>query len=409
VNDNEGLCHEVCSRETAASIFQYPLAVNCFARCKRISTPGQPVTVTVIRHAKLSDLPELLRLEEMSFQSDRLSRRSFKRWLSHSHCVFLVCEQDDTLGGYVLVLLRRGTRLARMYSLAVDTACRGRGLARGLIAQAEFEAREAGALYMRLEVASNNYVAIELYRRLGYLQFGLYRDYYEDHGDALRMEKCIHPFEPTGDSRSIPWISQSTEFTCGPASLMMAMTALEPAYEPTPLEEIQIWREATTIFMTSGHGGCHPVGLALAAQHRGFAAEVLINQEGPLFVDGVRNPNKKRVMSLVHEAFLVEAKEQRVSIHYVDVDQQSLCERFAGGANVLILISSYRLDRKKAPHWVLLSGYDDSCLYVHDPELEVKHGSAMDCQHVPIAKDEFAAMSCYGGNRLRAAVVISKA
>jgi ribosomal protein S18 acetylase RimI-like enzyme len=361
-----------------------------------------------IRHAIQSDLPELLRLEESSFETDRLSRRSFSRWLSHSRCVFLVCEEGDTLAGYILVLLRRGTRLARMYSLAVDSGYRGRGLAVRLIEQAEHEASEAGALYMRLEVASNNDGAIALYKKRGYLEFGRYRDYYEDHGDALRMEKCIHPYQPSGDSRSIPWISQTTDFTCGPAALMMAMTALDPSYEPSPLEEIQIWREATTIFMTSGHGGCHPVGLALAARHRGFEAEVLVNQEGPVFVDGVRSPNKKRVMSLVHEAFLAEAQVQQVPIRYTDVDQQSLCERFAGGANVLILISSYRLDRKKAPHWVLLSGYDEICLYVHDPELEVRDQNAMDCQHVPIAKDEFASMSRYGGSRLRAAVVISK-
>jgi ribosomal protein S18 acetylase RimI-like enzyme len=363
--------------------------------------------VTAIRLAERSDLPELLRLEELSFQSDRLSRRSFKRWLSHSHCVFLVCDDGDTLCGYILVILRRGTRLARMYSLAIDPAYRGRGLAARLIRQAEAEARDAGALYMRLEVAINNHGAIKLYEKLGYFQFGQYRDYYEDHCDALRMEKCIHPYEPTGDSRMIPWISQTTEFTCGPASLMMAMTAMDPAYEPSPLEEVQLWREATTVFMTSGHGGCHPVGLALAAHDRGFIAEVLINQEGPLFINGVRNLNKKRVLSLVHEAFLAEAKAKRVSIKYADVDQESLCERFAAGANVLILISSYRMDSKKAPHWVLLSGFDESCLYVHDPDFGVKHHIAMDCQHIPIAKDEFAAMSFFGGSRLRAAVIIS--
>jgi ribosomal protein S18 acetylase RimI-like enzyme len=363
--------------------------------------------VTTIRHAELSDLPELLRLEEMSFQNDRLSRRSFKRWLSHRHCVFLVCEQDDTLGGYVLVLLRRGTRLARMYSLAVDTACRGRGLARGLIAQAELEAREAGALYMRLEVADDNLGAISLYEKMGYVRFGLYRDYYESHGDALRMEKCIHPYQPSGGSRMIPWISQTTPFTCGPVSLMMAMTAQDPAYQPSPLEEVQIWREATTVFMTSGHGGSHPVGLALAASRRGFPAEVMVNQQGPLFVDGVRDPNKKRVMSLVHAGFLAEAKDREVPVHYTDADQQTLCEKFARGDNVLILISSYRLDRKKAPHWVVLSGFDDSCLFVHDPDFADNDHGVMDCQHIPIAREKFAAMSRYGINRLRAAVVIA--
>jgi ribosomal protein S18 acetylase RimI-like enzyme len=234
--------------------------------------------VTQIRHAKRSDLPELLRLEEISFEADRLSRRSFIRWLGHRRCAFLVCEDSERLCGYILVIRRRGTRLARMYSLAVDPACRGRGIAKHLVEQAEHEARDAGALYMRLEVADNNEGAISLYEKLGYVQFGLYRDYYENHGDALRMEKCIHPYQPSGGSRMIPWIAQTTPFTCGPAALMMAMTGQDPAYQPSPLEEVQIWREATTIFMTSGHGGSHPVGLALAARRRGFPAEVMVNQ-----------------------------------------------------------------------------------------------------------------------------------
>jgi ribosomal protein S18 acetylase RimI-like enzyme len=367
-----------------------------------------------VRKAKKSDLEELLRLESLCFESDRLSRRSFNRWLRHRGCVFLVCEHEAGLCAYILVILRRGTRLARLYSLAVDPAHKGKGLAQMLMEQAERQSRDAGALYMRLEVAAGNQAAIGLYRKLGYLQFGLYRDYYDDHGDALRMEKCIHTYDPAGASRGIPWISQTTPFTCGPASLMMAMRSLDSRYMPSPIEEIQIWREATTIFMTSGHGGCHPVGLALAARERGFIAEVLVNKPGPLFVDGVRDHNKKRVMTLVHEAFMLQAQAQQVPVHYAEVDQQRLCDSFDEGASVLILISTYRLDNRKAPHWVVLSGYDDSCLYVHDPDLESdvrsniadENRSAMDCQHLPIAKADFASMSRFGGNRLRTAVII---
>jgi ribosomal protein S18 acetylase RimI-like enzyme len=367
-----------------------------------------------IRKAVPADLEELLRLEQACFETDRLSRRSFRRWLNHGECVFLVSEQNAGLSGYILVIRRRGTRLARMYSLAVDPHYRGQGLASGLVRQAERQARDNGALYMRLEVAADNVQAIALYRSSGYEPFGFYRDYYKDHGDAVRMQRCIHHYEPEHDGRIIPWIAQSTAFTCGPASLMMAMAALQQGYDPSPADEMQIWREATTIFMTSGHGGCHPVGLALAAARRGFGAEVWINQVEPPFLDGVRDPNKKRVMTLAHQAFVEEAQHSGIPIHHADVDQQQLTDAFASGANVLILISTYRMDKKKAPHWVVLSGYDDDCLYVHDPdsgdtsgkvELDARR-NPIDCQHLPIARDDFAAMSRFGGSRLRTAVVV---
>ena len=371
-----------------------------------------------VERALAADLEALLAIEAACFSSDRLSRRSFKRWLRRSDCVFLVARDGAALAGYCLVLLRQGTRLARLYSLAVAPGYQGLGLARRLLQQAELDTRSTGALYLRLEVASTNSAAIALYRQLGYTQFGLYRDYYEDHGDALRMEKCIRPYEPGGDSHSIPWLAQTTPFTCGPAALMMAMAGLDNSYAPSPLEEIEIWREATTIFMTSGHGGCHPLGLALAANARGFRSEVWVNTAGPLFLEGVRDENKKRVMSLVHDAFVVQCDRRDIPVRYQEIDQQQLVELFDAGANILILISTYRMDSKKAPHWVVLSGYDDSCLYVHDPELDDlstpnaardANKAPLDCQHLPIARADFAAMSRFGGSRLRAVVALRPA
>jgi ribosomal protein S18 acetylase RimI-like enzyme len=372
--------------------------------------------MSILRNAVATDIDELLRLESVSFQTDRLSRRSFRRWLKHSGCVFLVSEDNDLLRGYILVILRRGTRLARLYSLAIDPSCRGEGIASALIAQAEQCARDAGSLYLRLEVAGNNTAAIKLYRKLGYTQFGLYQDYYEDHSDALRMEKCVHRLTPANDHRAIPWISQTTPFTCGPASLMMAMNGLDPDYSPSALEEVEIWREATTIFMMGGHGGCHPVGLALAAAARGFGAEVWVSQKGPLFIEGVRNANKKRVISLVHESFLAQAKQQKLAVHYADIDQHKLAACYARGDNVLILISTYRMDNHKSPHWVVLSGYDETCLYFHDPDLEVgqplniadENRDSIECQHIPIARADFASMSLFGASRLRTAVILRK-
>lgn len=67
------------------------------------------------------------------------------------------------------------------------------------------------------------------------------------------------------------------------------------------------------------------------------------------------------------------------------------------------------MDGKKAPHWVVLSGYDDQCIYVHDPDPSSDQQSAMDCQYVPIARDDFEKMSRFGQSRLQAAVLVSSA
>ena len=63
----------------------------------------------------------------------------------------------------------------------------------------------------------------------------------------------------------------------------MAMKALDPKSDFSRTHELQLWREANTIFMGSdGHGGCGATGLALAAHRRGFEVEVWVNHRGTL-------------------------------------------------------------------------------------------------------------------------------
>ncbi len=219
----------------------------------------------LIRPAQHEDIAALVKLENTCFDTDRMSRRSFRYFLQQGHNCFLVAEQGQAIAGYVLVLLHRGTHLARIYSIAVDTSQRGRGMAQQLLEQAEKACAEDGRISMRLEVRTDNTSAIRLYQRLGYKPFGEYKDYYEDHADALRLQKRIlHPKAQTTHV-DVPYYPQHTDFTCGPASLMMGMAALSPQQALTMSEELGIWRESTTIYMMAGHGGCSPVGLAAAA------------------------------------------------------------------------------------------------------------------------------------------------
>ena len=360
----------------------------------------------VIQPATLDDLDSLLELEQKCFITDQLSRRSLRRFLSNEQSVFQVAKQAEIIVGYLLVTFHRGTRLARLYSIAVDPEWRGQGVARKLINNGEEESQRRGALYLRLEVNNTNQSAIGLYHSLGFKEFGLLQDYYEDHSDALRMQKRIRYPDRASVHTLIPWYQQSTAFTCGPAAMMMAMAGLNTSYKLRLTEELELWREATTIFMTSGHGGCHPLGLALAAKRRGFNADVWINQRQPLFIDGVRSNEKKTIIETVHNDFVQQSKAAGIAIHYENINQETLIDACDQGAVPIVLISTYRMDRKKAPHWVAISGYDDQCYYVHDPDPDEKHQDLLDCQYLPITLKDFDPMSSFGSNRLRTAVIL---
>ena len=360
----------------------------------------------LIRNAQLTDIDALVALETACFETDRLSRRSFKHWLAADHRALLVADVEKNVAGYILIIYHPGTRLARIYSIAVFPQYRGLGLAKQLMAAGEQAANEDGRLYLRLEVSVDNTPAIKLYETQGYQKFGIYRDYYQDHKDALRYQKRIRRYRDSLQHRSVHWLRQTTPFTCGPAALMMAMHGINRAYQPSQEEEINLWREATTIFMTSGHGGCHPIGLALAAKRRQFSVEVWLNQTTTLFIDGVRNEEKKQIVELVDTCFKRQAAEQGITLHFANVTQNELITAFKAGAIPVILISTFLLDRKKAPHWVVMSGFDDDCLYMHNPDPDDGRQSEIDCQFIPIAREDFDRMSCFGKNRLRTAVII---
>ena len=361
-----------------------------------------------MRAVRGSDLDALEALEKKTFETDRLSRRSFRRWINGEHRAFLVATINAKLVGYILIILHRGTSLARLYSIAVDSDIRGRGLGRRLLVAGEKAARDAGRIDMRLEVRKDNTGAIQLYESMGYHRFGEYEDYYEDHEDAFRYQKRILQFDPSHWQRPVPWYRQTTEFTCGPASLMMSMLALDNTQQIDRSEEMQIWREATTIFMTSGHGGCHPLGLALAAERRGYHAEVWISRKGPLFVDGVRSEKKKHILELVHTDFVRQAKTQHIPVHYREITQQQLTRELKKGGIPIVLISTWQLDGRRVPHWVVLSAFDDNFFYLHDPDPEEGLQTDLDCQYLPITRSDFDRMARFGRDRLRTAVIISK-
>lgn len=362
-----------------------------------------------LRPATIDDVAGLLEVESRAFTQDRLSRRSFHHLLTKGHAACLVVEDGGRLLGYALVLLRRTTALARLYSLAIDPAARGRGLGAALLDAAERAAHDEGALFLRLEVRPDNAAAIALYQARGYRHFGRYLDFYEDHADALRFEKRLGAHDQPQTDLHVPYYAQTTGFTCGAATLLMALKALDPATEMSRARELRLWREATTIYMTSGHGGCDPYGMALAAHDRGVRARIWVSDDALLFLDGVRSADKKAVMTVVQEDFRARSTRRRIEVTHRALGLAEMCALIAEGAVPIVLISLFRGYGEKNPHWVVANGFDERFIYVHDPWVAVSEmESASAKANLPIPRREFERMARYGRTQLRAAVVLSR-
>lgn len=144
-----------------------------------------------ITPARPQDLAPLLALEEAAFPGDRMSRRALARNIQSPTLAFLVAWENEVLLGHALIAFRKGSTLARLYSLAVRPGATGRGLGRKLLAAGEASAQSRGADRLRLEVRADNDAAIRLYETSGYALFARIPDYYEDGEAALRYEKPL--------------------------------------------------------------------------------------------------------------------------------------------------------------------------------------------------------------------------
>jgi ribosomal protein S18 acetylase RimI-like enzyme len=361
-----------------------------------------------LRAAAREDLDALVDIETRAFNGDIISRRSLRRFLTASSAVSTVAELNGRMGGYALVLFRPNSAAARLYSIAVDPDVRGRGIGPALIEAAEAAALERDCVWLRLEVHEKNAPAIARYRKAGFRQFGQRPAYYEDGGTALLMEKRLQRDLPAVE-RVPPYHHQTTDFTCGPACLMMALAWADPKRRFEPGLEFRLWREATTIFMTAGHGGCGPYGLAVAAKRRGLYPEIYVNRPGPYFLDAVRSESKRRVMRLTQADFRQEANALGIRTHNHALGTTELLRIFDTSAVAIVLVSGYQLLRRRIPHWVFAFGHEGRCVLVHDPAAKRNDRDiaiAAETYAVPWA--EFERMTRFGPDQLRAALVIRK-
>lgn len=90
-----------------------------------------------------------------------------------------------------MLLFRRNSHSARLYSLAVGVDARGLGLGDALLAACEDASRHRDCTRLRLEVRRDNAAALRLYQYRGYRLFATRLNYYEDGEDALRLERSL--------------------------------------------------------------------------------------------------------------------------------------------------------------------------------------------------------------------------
>ncbi|MBN1280773.1 MAG: GNAT family N-acetyltransferase [Candidatus Thermoplasmatota archaeon] len=147
-----------------------------------------------LRKASPADFDDIVQLEQSCFPKKlAYSRQQLWYLLTRAHSSVVVATQNNHLCGFIILLYKRGTRVAGIETVNVDPAYRGQGIGRQLLSAAEHDARTKKIRILRLEVAATNKAALRLYEQAGFTKSAFLKNYYQySHQgtrDAIRMVK----------------------------------------------------------------------------------------------------------------------------------------------------------------------------------------------------------------------------
>lgn len=165
----------------------------------------------------------------------------------------------------------------------------------------------------------------------------------------------------------LPFYRQHWDYTCGPASLMMAMKYLDDGVHTDRDLEIDIWREATFVAAR----GTSRYGLAFAAAVRGFSARATSSTGGIDFQERLGSILDAPEMQLLRDQFA--ERRARCSRLGVRERQETITgdtiRRSLESGHVPVLVTSalFYCD-DDLPHWVAVTGMDDAFLFFNNPD-----------------------------------------
>jgi [ribosomal protein S18]-alanine N-acetyltransferase len=150
--------------------------------------------LTCIRKATSQDFERIVELEDACFKGPlAYSRRQLWYLLTKANSTVLVETADGIIRGFIIVLYKKGTRVAGIETINVDPSYRKLGVGKRLFTAAEQDMRRKRIKKIRLEVSTSNHAAIILYENAGFKKITLLKNYYiyshSGSRDALRMVK----------------------------------------------------------------------------------------------------------------------------------------------------------------------------------------------------------------------------
>lgn len=205
-----------------------------------------------------------------------------------------------------------------------------------------------------------------------------------------------------GPRRRVPYMRQTTDFTCGPAALQMALAGLGLQGEPDRHRELALWRRATT------GDGCDPLGLGLAAADEGAAVRVLLSTTEPTLLELAANEESRELRRFIQEGFRAELAQRGLAPDATAYDVRDLRRAVEHDEIPLVLIDEQGMHADSCPHWIAVHDVIGDVFLAHDPWTDAHLGETyVDGRDLPIPSASLDKLAWYGHPAYRAAVIVA--
>jgi hypothetical protein len=201
----------------------------------------------------------------------------------------------------------------------------------------------------------------------------------------------------------VPYIRQTTEFTCGPSALLMALSYFGLHPSPDRSTEIGLWREATTV------GGCDPYGMAVAAARHGLDVELTVTTSDFFLLEGLEE-KEREFRRFIQGEFRDEAAAAGVKVAEQPFDASLIRGIVESGRLAIVLVDELLLHEEACPHWIIVHSLAGGLFVIHDPWTEVTAGESwLDAYNVPMSATDLERIARYGDPSYGAVLAVGPA
>jgi hypothetical protein len=195
----------------------------------------------------------------------------------------------------------------------------------------------------------------------------------------------------SGQAAVVPYMRQTTDFTCGPAALLMALSYFGLHSSPDRSTEIGLWREATTV------GGCDPYGMAVAAARHGLDVELTVTGDTFFLLEGLESEEERELRRFIQAEFREQAAAAGLKVTEKQFDAAHVRGILSSGRLAIVLVDELLLHEEACPHWIVVHSFVDGLFVIHDPWTEVAAGESwLDGYDMPISPGDLERIARYG-------------